>query len=217
MKTILVFGDSNVRGVMPGPRNEKTGLTERYEKNKRWTGLLQNLLGDKYDVIEEGIGGRTTIFEESDPGRPYRNGLSLLPICLETHYPIDLVIFLIGINDTQIQYHATVAMITEGLQQLLGIVKASNKGRSGNAPQILVIAPPIISHVVGLSPQFNDESIDKSNQLPSLYAQLSKAVNCYFLDASAIITTSQIDGIHFDENECVILAHAVANKLQEIF
>ena len=50
---ILCFGDSNTYGQKP----DKTG---RYEANVRWTGVLQQLLGDGYYVIEEGLGSRTT-------------------------------------------------------------------------------------------------------------------------------------------------------------
>lgn len=93
MKAILCFGDSNVRGFVPATLDEKTGLSARYPKDKRWTGILQNKLGKNFDVIEEGIGGRTTTLDEITPGRPYKNGLTQLPVCLESHYPIDLVIF----------------------------------------------------------------------------------------------------------------------------
>ena len=80
MKTILCYGDSNLRGTIPGPALDKMGLIKpRYPQNKRWTGILQKNLGEEYNVIEEGIGGRTTTLDEIFPGRPYRNGLR---ICL---------------------------------------------------------------------------------------------------------------------------------------
>lgn len=42
MRTILCYGDSNVRGVTPEPLDERTGLTKRYIKSQRWTGVMQN-------------------------------------------------------------------------------------------------------------------------------------------------------------------------------
>ena len=50
---ILCYGDSNTYGQKP----DKTG---RYEANFRWTGVLQDLLGNSYYVVEEGLGSRTT-------------------------------------------------------------------------------------------------------------------------------------------------------------
>lgn len=104
MQTILCFGDSNVWGQVPGVFNPETGLAGRYTKNKRWTGVLQKILGDDYDVIVDGINARTTTLDEIVPGRPYKNALKQLPVTLEAHYPIDLIIFFIGTNNTKTQY-----------------------------------------------------------------------------------------------------------------
>jgi len=43
MKTILCYGDSNVWGNIPGSYNPETGLSQRFPKNKRWTGILADL------------------------------------------------------------------------------------------------------------------------------------------------------------------------------
>ena len=56
-KNILCFGDSNTHGY-----NSKTG--GRFTRQERWTSLLQKQLGDAYYVIEEGLSGRTTSFED---------------------------------------------------------------------------------------------------------------------------------------------------------
>ena len=56
-KRILCIGDSNTWGYIPGSG-------ERYEKNVRWTGKLAQMLGENYEVIEEGMNGRTTAFTD---------------------------------------------------------------------------------------------------------------------------------------------------------
>ena len=58
MTTILCYGDSNTYGYNP-----VNGL--RYPKGVRWTGVLQKMLGEEYEVIEEGCNGRTTVFEDA--------------------------------------------------------------------------------------------------------------------------------------------------------
>ena len=76
MTTVLCYGDSNTFGYVP-----ETGL--RYPKEVRYTGRLQQLLGEEYTVIEEGCNGRTTIYD--DPidgwknGRDYLEALSAFP------------------------------------------------------------------------------------------------------------------------------------------
>ena len=71
-KTILCYGDSNTWGQRPD--NEA-----RYAYYERWTGVLQQELGAAYRVIEEGLSGRTTIWD--DPTEYGRNGATFLPMC----------------------------------------------------------------------------------------------------------------------------------------
>lgn len=79
MRQVLCFGDSNTYGYVPG-------TAERYDWDTRWTGIVGTGLMEKgYIVQEEGLCGRTTVFD--DPLRPGRRGSELLPIILETHKP----------------------------------------------------------------------------------------------------------------------------------
>ena len=92
MKEILCFGDSNTHGYMPG-------IGTRYPADIRWSGRLGTLLGDGYHVVEEGMDGRTTAFE--DEIQPYRSALGYIDPCLKSHAPLDLVIIMLGTNDTK--------------------------------------------------------------------------------------------------------------------
>lgn len=220
MKTILCYGDSNVRGVIPEKTWDRTNLVKVRDKNKRWTGILQKLLGDNFDVIEEGMGGRSTMFDEilSDgiPGRPYRNGLKDLSFVLEAHYPIDLVVFLLGLNDTKIQLNASTNDIAEGIRKCVRLVKKSNKGALGTAPKTLIIAPFPIIAVPDLPEVCDETSVEKSKLLPKLFQQVAMDENCDFLDASTIVHASQIDGLHLDEDQHTIFADAIAKKINKI-
>ena len=59
---IVAFGDSNTYGWIPNANPPST----RYGPEDRWPGALQKELGDNYQVIEEGLDGRTT--DAPDPG-----------------------------------------------------------------------------------------------------------------------------------------------------
>lgn len=50
-KRVLCYGDSNTWGRVPSGMGE-----ERYPVDTRWPGILQNLLGENYEIIEEGLG-----------------------------------------------------------------------------------------------------------------------------------------------------------------
>ena len=90
MKNILCYGDSNTWGFIPGSG-------KRYTEDIRWTGLLQRGLGHGYQVIEAGVNGRTTSFD--DPFCNYLNGWKSLPYSLLSAKPVDLLIISLGTND----------------------------------------------------------------------------------------------------------------------
>lgn len=216
MKSILCFGDSNLRGFIPGSFDETIGLSKRFPKSIRWTGVMQHYLGKNYDVIEEGLNGRTTIYDEIDPGRDFRNGSALFLAFLETHYPIDLVIFQLGTNDTKLQFNQTAENITEGMRQLVKIAKSEKMGPNFTTPKILVIAPQPIINSSHAHPFFKGPVIQKTEQLPELYKRMCLEENCDFLDASLIVKSSEIDGVHLDEINHKILGKAVAEKIKEL-
>lgn len=214
MKTILAYGDSNLRGFIPGTTDPKTGLSARYPHNQRWTGILQHNLGSQYCVIEEGLNGRTTSLDEIDPGRPYKNGLTHFPICLESHFPIDLVIFMLGSNDCKTQFNLTAPAIAEGMRKLIRLTKQSDMGPAGKSPHVLLIAsPPLLKNVTRHFPSFGEKSIDTSKHLSSAYQRLAKEEHCQFLDAAAFIQCSEIDGVHFDLESVKLLGNSLSEKV----
>ena len=110
MRQILCFGDSNTWGL-----DGDSG--KRLPWGVRWTSLLQEKLGQQYHVIEEGLCGRTTIFD--DPLRDGRRGTELLPILLETHATVDGVVLMLGTNDCKTAFGASAEVIGRGIQCLL--------------------------------------------------------------------------------------------------
>ncbi len=82
MKTILAFGDSLTWGSDPA-----TGL--RHPLEYRWPEVLQRELGGTARVIAEGLGGRTTFYDDHT-GPACRNGAKALQVALASHMPLDL-------------------------------------------------------------------------------------------------------------------------------
>lgn len=215
-KTILNFGASNTWGFIPGSFNLATGLALRYLPHERWTGVLQQQLGNDYFIIEDGLNGRTTIHDDIENNKPYRNGLSQLAITLESHYPLDLMIIMLGTNDTKIQFQQTAQQIAEGLRQLIHVVKSSNKGIDGQSPKILIIAPQPIIDIPQLAISLDKSSIKKSEQLAKYYEIIARQESCEFIDAGEIVKSSIIDGVHLDKAQLSMLGKAVATKVTEM-
>lgn len=212
---ILCYGASNVWGFKPGSYNFNTGLAERYSENERWTGILAKNLSNCV-IIEEGLNGRTTAFDDTFAGKPYRNGLAMLPICLESHYPLDLVIFFLGTNDTKHQFNKTAQEIAKGMEQLVMCALQSNKGPGGLSPKVLLIAPQPITK--GASQKYFDESsIEKSQAIIGLYRTIALKYGCGFVDSSESVRSSEVDGIHLAPKDHHKLAEQISSKIIGIF
>lgn len=109
-KRIVCYGDSNTWGY--------DAVTDgRFPEEVRWTGKLQELLGEEYCIIEEGLCGRTTVFE--DPLNEGLNGLTYLYPCLMSHGPLDLLVIMLGTNDSKERFSATPKNIADGMKRLV--------------------------------------------------------------------------------------------------
>lgn len=197
MKTVVCFGDSNTWGYKPGNG-------ERYDWETRWTGILQNRLGSEYRVHEEGLPGRTTCYP--DPLSPGRNGMEFLPVVLGTHAPIDLLIIMLGTNDTKAHLGLGAFDIAKGVGKLLETA-ASEVG------QILLISPlPVVP-----TPDYEKAlsfagAIEKSQKLAEYYLHFASKSGCHFLNGATVGESSNVDGIHLSAET----HHALGERVAEI-
>lgn len=203
MQTILCFGDSNTWGWNPA-----TG--QRFPRNVRWTGVLQQQLGANYDVIAEGLCGRMTIWQERRDR--FTNGKNYLIPCLQSHKPLDLVIILLGTNDLKKRFVSAEA-IAAAVGELVHLVQTSQTGIDNRAPKVLLMAPPPV-HRVSYAGFQNAEA--KSKQFAKLYSDIAAYYNCDFFDTSEVIISSSIDGIHLDASEHRKLGEAVAQNVTKM-
>lgn len=209
-KVILCYGDSNTHGQSPDK-----SIIPRYARNIRWPGRLQELLGNNYYIIEEGLGGRTTNLEHYNPNKQSRNGLTYFTPCLISHSPIDIVIIMLGTNDLKLQYNRTAADIANTLKLFIDEVKANTP-----SAKVLLVSP---IHINATAPKFLDYydgiydvlSAKKSRLLAEEIKRISDETNSLFFDASAVAKAG-IDGIHFDEQSHPALAEALVRIIKNI-
>ena len=204
IKTVLCFGDSNTWGHNPAD-------SERYARDVRWAGVLRRELGDGYLVIEEGLNGRTTVWD--DPIEGYKNGRDYLIPCLGTHHPLDLVIIMLGTNDLKMRFSLPAYDIASGAGVLVDIVKKSDAGRAGKPPQVLLMAPPPVAKLAGFADMFAGSEA-KSRQFSAQYRRVADELGCALLDTAEVIVSSDLDGIHFDPEEHEKLGVAVAGRVK---
>lgn len=216
-KTVLCYGDSNTWGYVPTV--DYSLPKRRYARNERWPSILQELLGNDYYVIEEGLNSRTTNIDSTPP--PNRNGKTYLLPCLYSHAPLDLVILALGANDAKTYFNRTPLDIKDGLAELIEAIQTTQYGpKMQISPKILIIPPPLPLQV---TEDFIDETgthflagtIKKIEILIQLYEQLAREKDCFYLDLK--IKPSEIDGIHYDKAAHLTCAKMICGKVKEIF
>jgi len=205
-KTILCYGDSNTWGYNPATQ-------DRYARGERWTGVLRQALSDGYVVIEEGLNGRTTVWD--DPIEEYRNGREYLIPCLGSHKPIDLVVIMLGTNDLKARFSVPACDVAAGAGVLVGIVAKSETGRSEGAPEVLLVAPPPFADSSELGENF-EGGLEKSTLLSRHFRLVAEERGCALLDAGEVISSSAMDGIHLDLAEQRKLGVAIAGRVREM-
>lgn len=200
MKKILCFGDSNTFGYNPNNGS-------RYNENSRWTGILNNLCKNNYEIIEAGCNNRTA-FSNNPDGIQF-TGYMILPEYLKKFY--DIIILAIGINDLQKFYNPTLEEFETGIENIIKKIRENNPNCD-----IIILSPSYITENILNSNfrfMFNQTSIEKSKQITSIYKKIANKYNCKFLDLNKIVTTSKIDGLHYEVEEHKKIAQSIITLL----
>lgn len=197
IKKVVCFGDSNTHGY-----NSKT--MGRFNEEERWTCLLGKYLGEEYHVVEEGLEGRTTCYD--DPLFEGLNGFRYIYPCIMTHKPLDLLIIMLGTNDVKQRFGSTPENVAKGMERL--VQKAlDTKVAFRNKPRVLIIAPPPIkagyinSFVAG---EMGADCDKKSEKLAPLYKEAAERLGCYFINAAEI---QGVDMYPYDDMHLSLEAH----------
>jgi lysophospholipase L1-like esterase len=205
---VLCYGDSNTYG--------RDAITKgRLQRDVRWPGVLQNTLGSDYFVIEEGLNGRTTVWDDPVRGHAKRNGSKYLLPCLESHSPLDLVIIMLGTNDCKARYAVTAYDIGQSIGYLVEIVNNSHSGRENASPEILITVPPPLEELTEYADTFTG-GVQKSRELSQHYRITAQQFGCHFFDSGSVIHLSKIDGLHIDPEEHAVFGKSIAEKVRKI-
>ncbi|MEM8571425.1 MAG: SGNH/GDSL hydrolase family protein [Pseudomonadota bacterium] len=217
-KNIMVFGDSITWGWVP---TDPIVPTVRHAEEDRWPEIMAAALGDGYHVVTEGLSGRTTNVEDPDlPG--LMNGADYLDSAIMSHVPLDLVIIMLGTNDTKSHLHRSPLEIGLGMGELINIVQedAGPGWYAYDTPAVMVISPPPLGDEIdpGAAEQFQDGNT-KIAQLPAIYEAIAGAAGAHYFDAASVVQKSDVgpDGIHLLVSGNQALGRAVAEKVVEIF
>lgn len=218
-KHIICLGDSNTHGYCADPADCADPALSRFNEEERWTCLLQKALGEDYLVIEEGLSGRTTVFQ--DPLYEGLDALSYAYPCLKSHEPVCLLIIMLGTNDTKERFGVNPFAISLGMRRLVRKAKTVDCWGPNGTPNILIVAPPPIGEGVLTSPVADEMGtmgptcVEKSRRLASYYKLIADEAGVHFLDAAGCEFNS-IDYMHLTSRGHKQLAQRLAELLPNI-
>ena len=203
---ILCYGDSNTWGYIPGTDYQ------RFSKEERWTGVLQRMIGDKFEIIEEGLNSRTLISVDKRKDKEGRSGAEYLLPCLDTHDPIDLVIIMLGTNELKTEYYRNPKEIGEIFEEIFVKKIISRKSVCRNTtPKLLIITPPLITKE---NPKFIGGK-EKSEKLNDIYEDIAIRNECEFMGNEDWEVGE--DGVHLSRDGHRILASKLSMKIKEMY
>ncbi len=195
-KTILVYGDSNTWGYNPNTK-------ERYGEDIRYTKILSKLLGSNYNVVEEGLCGRTTIYNDYRYGRA---AIDFIQIILESHTPSILVLML-GTNDYKISNARSLDDLRFSMETLIEQIRKIYNGK------IILVSPILLSkNIKELDSEFDELSYELSKNASDVYKRLAEEYNLQFLDAK-MYAKPGVDGEHMTEYGHQMLAYALKDLI----
>lgn len=205
MRQILVYGDSLTWGIIPLTR-------KRLEFARRWPGVLERELasrGTALRVLEDCLNGRRTVWD--DPFKPGRNGLVGLAQRVEMHAPLSLVVLMLGTNDFQVMHAHDAWMSAQGIAALVHAIRTAPIEPGMPVPPVLIVAPPLLRSPRGpIAPKFAGGEV-KCVGLVEAFRQVAADLNCPFFDANTVTTSSEVDGVHLDEDQHRALGLALAD------
>lgn len=190
MKTIVLFGDSNTWGYVPG------SMGQRFPRDARWPVRLATALGETAEVIAEGLSGRMATIEH--PAAEGRNGLPYLVPCLHSHAPVDLVVIFLGTND--VAFLTDPLMVAWSVGRLVQVARGSGAGPDRSAPQVLVVCPPPF----------------RGHDLGPSFRETCAALDCELLELETVTRYSPVDDEHLDEAGHVALAAALEERISAL-
>ena len=186
---------------------------ERYLRQERWTGVLQQAPGLEYTVIEEGLNGRTILYDNPIEGD--KCGKKHLPMLLASHLPLDFIIVMLGTNDLKTRFGSSSADIMLGMESIIRIIKDIKA--CAKPENILILAPAPLNKEMDpyLKYMFGD-AMKKSLELIDCYRDLAKKENANCMSVGDITQVSELDGVHLSREGHKMLGLKIAEMLKQI-
>lgn len=214
-KHIVCLGDSNTHGYCAESDGCADRVLARFNEEERWTCLLQKALGEDYLVIEEGLSGRTTVFD--DPLYEHLSALDYIWPCLKSHEPVSLLIIMLGTNDVKERFSANAHAVGLGMRRLVQKAQTTDCWGPGGKASILIVAPPIIREEIvhsRVAEEMGRGVAEKSAGVPAELRAVASQCGCHFLDSNELgCLFNTVDFMHLTREGHAVLAACLAKQI----
>lgn len=195
---VVLYGDSNTYGYNPN--------NERYVN--RYGNVLKELLGSDYIVHEEGLVGRTTIYDDY---RKNRKALDSAYLDLKKYERIDLLIIMLGTNDFKKNNAKDQVSLSIAMNKLINKIESFKI-----TDKILLISPILLDeNIENLDSEYDYNSYLLSKEASLIYKNISIQNDLLFFDAKEVAKPG-IDGEHLTEEGHKALGEALAKLIKKI-
>ncbi len=212
---VLAYGDCNTWGWVPV---EQGFPSTCYDDPLRWTGVAARLLSLDYLIEVDGLSARA--IDQDDPidwgtiaGRDL-NGRTHLPAAIARAMPLDLVVLLLGTNDTRADYARSASDITQSAVSLARLCETCTGVATPYRPPTALVVAPVPLSAINHPDQgrFFEGAGPKSRALGAAMRDAAAAAGLALADAAeAVPETHGTDGIYLSEDDHLRLgAHLAA-------
>ncbi len=195
MSTILCFGDSNTFGYIPGGAG-------RFDLSTRYAGVLAQLLGAEYTIAEDGVCGRTSVFEDAFCAG--RCGIADIRDAVRAAQP-EVLVLMLGTNDCKAQFASDAAGIARGMEQLALAALTEQPDL-----HVVLVSPVLIRPEALACGDYDAASFTASRHLATAYADVAARHGWGFWDAARSAVASPVDGEHLTAQGHATLARDLA-------
>ena len=207
LKKAFFYGDSNTYGYDPAGF-----MGGRYPREERWTTILQDNLSQTWEVLADGMPGRSL------PSTGYE--WDYLRSVLREVTPLDLFAVMLGSNDILGTLRPNAEKTAAKMNDFVSFVTDF----TGEATQFLLIAPPRIelreesysaSYVRG-DKSYAQIYFEQGEKLAEYYEDLAGYRGILFADASKWELDFAYDGVHLSERGHALFAQKMTEVLRTI-
>lgn len=209
IKKVLVYGDSYTKGQIP---NDLNGL---YLPEETIPGKVQQFLGDDYEVINEGMCGRTTNITGKLPGDEDKNGFVHFAPTLEKHLPFATLVIFLGTNDLKERFNRSALEVAQAIEELVLEAKRVCNEHNLPLPHIIIVSPPLVKEENVHKPYRMKGAEEKSEALAELYKEVADRHLLGFINLADKVQPSKQDGIHLDPEANQIVAEVLYRMIIE--